>query len=74
MKLLSWLQCPPIAKALMECKLPMMMMNGIGEDDEWESPIAMNRVGEHELKSAMMMMMMMMVMSLRQQSGLWRRN
>jgi hypothetical protein len=34
----------------------------------------MNRVGEHELKSAMMMMMMMMVMSLRQQSGLWRRN
>jgi hypothetical protein len=51
----------------------MMMMNGIGEDDEWESPITMNRVGEHEWKSAMMMMMMMM-MNLRQQSGLWRRN
>jgi hypothetical protein len=48
-------------------------MNGIGEDDEWESPITMNRVGEDEWKSAMMMMMMM-VMSLRQQSGLWRRN
>jgi hypothetical protein len=47
----------------------MMMMNGIGEDDEWESPITMNRVGEHEWKSAMMMMM-----NLRQQSGLWRRN
>jgi hypothetical protein len=46
----------------------MMMMNGIGEDDEWESPIAMNRVGEHEWESAMMMM------NLRQQSGLWRRN
>jgi hypothetical protein len=52
----------------------MMMMNGIGEDDEWESPITMNRVGEHEWKSATMMLMMMMVMSLRQQSGLWRRN
>ncbi len=54
-KLLSWLPCPPIAKTLMECKSPMMMMNGIGEDDEWESPITMNRVGEHEWKSAMMM-------------------
>jgi hypothetical protein len=45
----------------------MMMMNGISEDDEWESPITMNRVGEDEWKSVMMMM------NLRQQGGLWRR-